>query len=99
MAELQRAAQVEFVLIQQNGRLFLLRGTEFEVLIPRSRELVLAHTQPGPAGFMALRPSLLDRLSIPSSQQSSFIIGPEGHWIRFARTGRPRILAGGILGE
>jgi RHS repeat-associated protein len=96
MAELQRAAQVEFALIQQDGRYFLVRGLQEEVAFGRNAELLIAHTHPGPPGFMALRPSLLDRRNLPLGQDASIIIGADGRWLVFSRgSGRPRILAGG----
>ena len=56
MAELQRSAQVEFILIEQaDGKLFVIRGLPREVDIPTCMREVLAHTHRGPPGFMKLR--------------------------------------------
>jgi RHS repeat-associated protein len=95
MAELQRAAQVEFALVQQEGRYFLIRGLPEEVAFGRNAEMLLAHTHPGPSGLMALRPSRGDIRNLPLGQDASIIIGADGRWLIFSRTGRPRILAGG----
>jgi len=86
---------VEFVAYQRGGRLYIRRGKEFTVDIPRDVDFIVARTHPGPEGFMKLRPSPDDILALRGRQDYSMIIGPDGRWITYSRSGSPRIVAGG----
>lgn len=76
MAELQRAAQVEFGLFRVGDKSLLVRGLAGEVGIPRGATEVLAHTHPGTSLF-SVKPSFIDTAALRTFGQSSSIIVTE----------------------
>ena len=74
----------------------MIRGLPREVDIPTGTPQVLAHTHRGPPGFMKLRPSPDDIRNISRlGQEVSIIVGSDGSWLIFSRTGK--VIGGGRL--
>jgi hypothetical protein len=83
LAELQNAAQVEFGLFEVGDANVLVRGTRFEVGIPKNATSVIAHSHPG-ASIFALGPSGADVMSLRNlNQTSSVIVNQAGAAVEF----------------
>lgn len=87
MAELQKAAQVEFAIMSKDGTRSIIRGAIGEVEVPTGQRII-AHTHPGKSIF-SVRPSKPDLTTIKwRNQHSSLIITEEGYRIRFSSSGK-----------